>query len=160
DRRLEAVLAQDAHRLAAVHVRQPDIHDHQIDLAGLGLLDALGAGIDRDRLEFVMQRKLLDERVPQLVVVVHDQDFTAIRHLIRPFRALPGAFARGRAFGDKRASYLELWIKNPGAMGNSPISTFFVRRKPGFSTRGWLIAGPLALPVALGRGGIKANKRE
>lgn len=45
-------------------------------------------------------------------------------------------------------------------MGNSPISTFFVRRKPGFSTRGWLIAGPLALPVALGRGGIKANKRE
>ena len=35
-------------------------------------------------------------------------------------------------------------------MGNSPISTFFVRRKPGFSTRGWLIAGPLALPVALG----------
>ena len=27
-------------------------------------------------------------------------------------------------------------------------------------TRGWLVAGPLALPVALGRGGIKANKRE
>jgi len=26
--------------------------------------------------------------------------------------------------------------------------------------RGWLKAGPLALPVALGRGGIKANKRE
>ena len=24
----------------------------------------------------------------------------------------------------------------------------------------WLVAGPLALPVALGRGGIKANKRE
>src|ERR1041384_6890377 len=45
-------------------------------------------------------------------------------------------------------------------MEKSPISTFFVRRKPGFSTRGWLIAGPLALPVALGRGGIRANKRE
>ena len=26
--------------------------------------------------------------------------------------------------------------------------------------RGWLLAGPLALPVALGRGGIRANKRE
>jgi L,D-peptidoglycan transpeptidase YkuD (ErfK/YbiS/YcfS/YnhG family) len=35
-----------------------------------------------------------------------------------------------------------------------------VRRKPGNPTRGWLIAGPLALPVALGRGGVKANKRE
>jgi len=45
-------------------------------------------------------------------------------------------------------------------MEKSPISTFFVRPKPGFSTRGWLIAGNQALPVAPGRGGIKANKRE
>ena len=45
-------------------------------------------------------------------------------------------------------------------MERVPISTFFVRRKPGHPTRGWLVAGPLALPVALGRGGIKANKRE
>jgi L,D-peptidoglycan transpeptidase YkuD (ErfK/YbiS/YcfS/YnhG family) len=35
-----------------------------------------------------------------------------------------------------------------------------VRAKPGHRSRGWLIAGPLALPVALGRGGIRANKRE
>ena len=35
-----------------------------------------------------------------------------------------------------------------------------MRAKPGDRTRGWLLAGPLALPVALGRGGIKANKRE
>jgi L,D-peptidoglycan transpeptidase YkuD (ErfK/YbiS/YcfS/YnhG family) len=35
-----------------------------------------------------------------------------------------------------------------------------VRRRPGNSAQGWLRAGPLALPVALGRGGIKANKRE
>ena len=35
-----------------------------------------------------------------------------------------------------------------------------VRRKPGDTSRGWLIAGLMALPVALGRGGIKANKRE
>ena len=35
-----------------------------------------------------------------------------------------------------------------------------VRRKPGNPTRGWLIAGQLSLPVALGRGGVKANKRE
>ena len=35
-----------------------------------------------------------------------------------------------------------------------------VRSRPGQPSRGWLLAGPLALPVALGRGGIRANKRE
>lgn len=35
-----------------------------------------------------------------------------------------------------------------------------VRSRPGRRTQGWLLAGPLALPVALGRGGIRANKRE
>ena len=35
-----------------------------------------------------------------------------------------------------------------------------VRRKPAQPARGVLQAGPLALPVALGRGGVKANKRE
>ena len=35
-----------------------------------------------------------------------------------------------------------------------------VRAAPGTRTRGVLTAGPLAFPVALGRGGIVANKRE
>ena len=35
-----------------------------------------------------------------------------------------------------------------------------VRRRPAQASRGVLIAGPLTLAVALGRGGIKANKRE
>jgi len=35
-----------------------------------------------------------------------------------------------------------------------------VRRKPAAHSRGILVAGGLALPVAIGRGGIKANKRE
>jgi L,D-peptidoglycan transpeptidase YkuD (ErfK/YbiS/YcfS/YnhG family) len=35
-----------------------------------------------------------------------------------------------------------------------------VRARPGSKTRGVLIAGQLALPVALGRAGIRANKRE
>jgi L,D-peptidoglycan transpeptidase YkuD (ErfK/YbiS/YcfS/YnhG family) len=45
-------------------------------------------------------------------------------------------------------------------MHKRTLSRITVRRKPGDSTRGWLITGPLSLPVALGRGGIKANKRE
>ena len=42
----------------------------------------------------------------------------------------------------------------------SSLRNLLVRAKPGDRTRGWLLAGPLALPVALGRSGIKADKRE
>jgi L,D-peptidoglycan transpeptidase YkuD (ErfK/YbiS/YcfS/YnhG family) len=35
-----------------------------------------------------------------------------------------------------------------------------VRARAGRRSQGWLTAGTIALPVALGRGGIKANKRE
>ncbi|HEY5166391.1 MAG TPA: L,D-transpeptidase family protein [Pseudolabrys sp.] len=45
-------------------------------------------------------------------------------------------------------------------MRKQSLSRMTVRRKPGNPTRGWLIAGQLSLPVALGRGGVKANKRE
>jgi L,D-peptidoglycan transpeptidase YkuD (ErfK/YbiS/YcfS/YnhG family) len=45
-------------------------------------------------------------------------------------------------------------------MRKTSIDTLRVRAKAGQRTRGWLVAGPLTLPVALGRGGIKANKRE
>jgi L,D-peptidoglycan transpeptidase YkuD (ErfK/YbiS/YcfS/YnhG family) len=40
------------------------------------------------------------------------------------------------------------------------LPAIHVRAKPGSRSQGVLRAGPLALPVALGRGGIKANKRE
>ena len=45
-------------------------------------------------------------------------------------------------------------------MKKAPINSLRVRAKPGARTRGWLLAGPIAVPVALGRGGIRANKRE
>jgi L,D-peptidoglycan transpeptidase YkuD (ErfK/YbiS/YcfS/YnhG family) len=40
------------------------------------------------------------------------------------------------------------------------VSLIRVRRKPGHLSRGILTVGPQAIPVALGRGGIKANKFE
>jgi L,D-peptidoglycan transpeptidase YkuD (ErfK/YbiS/YcfS/YnhG family) len=40
------------------------------------------------------------------------------------------------------------------------LDTILVRAKPGHRSRGWLLAGSLAIPAALGRGGIRANKRE
>ena len=45
-------------------------------------------------------------------------------------------------------------------MRKSYLRSIVVRAKPGDRSRGWLVAGPLAVPVALGRGGIRANKRE
>lgn len=45
-------------------------------------------------------------------------------------------------------------------MRKNSLLRITVRPKAGDPKRGWLSAGPLTLPVALGRGGIKANKRE
>jgi len=45
-------------------------------------------------------------------------------------------------------------------MRTNLLSTIHVRTRPGTRARGWLIAGSLAIPVALGRAGIRANKRE
>jgi len=48
----------------------------------------------------------------------------------------------------------------PRAKRKTSLQRLAVRRKPAHPARGVLTAGPLALPVALGRTGIKANKRE
>ncbi len=41
-----------------------------------------------------------------------------------------------------------------------PLASIHVRRAAGDARRGWLIAEERVTPVALGRGGIKADKRE
>lgn len=48
----------------------------------------------------------------------------------------------------------------PRAKRETSLRRLAVRCKPAQKSRGVLLAGPLALPVALGRSGIKANKRE
>ena len=45
-------------------------------------------------------------------------------------------------------------------MCHATAKRLVVRTAVGTRTRGWLTVGPLAFPVALGRGGILANKRE
>lgn len=44
--------------------------------------------------------------------------------------------------------------------GSGPLSVIRVKPAAGNPRRGWLTAGSLMIPVALGRGGILANKRE
>src|SRR5689334_17724569 len=50
--------------------------------------------------------------------------------------------------------------KMKSAARKRSLSRITIRRKPGNGRRGWLMAGSFAIPVALGRGGIRANKRE
>src|SRR6267142_2589891 len=45
-------------------------------------------------------------------------------------------------------------------MRRKTLALIRVRTRPGNRTRGVLLAGPLAIPVVLGRSGIRANKRE
>jgi L,D-peptidoglycan transpeptidase YkuD (ErfK/YbiS/YcfS/YnhG family) len=44
--------------------------------------------------------------------------------------------------------------------GDRPLASLRIRPAAGNPRRGWLTEGGLAIPVALGRGGILANKRE
>jgi L,D-peptidoglycan transpeptidase YkuD (ErfK/YbiS/YcfS/YnhG family) len=46
------------------------------------------------------------------------------------------------------------------AGGHRALQTVTIRPAAGNLQRGWLTGGGLAIPVALGRGGIRANKRE
>jgi L,D-peptidoglycan transpeptidase YkuD (ErfK/YbiS/YcfS/YnhG family) len=45
-------------------------------------------------------------------------------------------------------------------MPKTSLDMIGVRTRPGQRSRGWLLIGPHAVPVALGRSGIIANKRE
>jgi L,D-peptidoglycan transpeptidase YkuD (ErfK/YbiS/YcfS/YnhG family) len=45
-------------------------------------------------------------------------------------------------------------------MGRTSLHQLRVSPAPGNPRRGWLLAGPVAIAVALGRGGVIVNKRE
>jgi L,D-peptidoglycan transpeptidase YkuD (ErfK/YbiS/YcfS/YnhG family) len=45
-------------------------------------------------------------------------------------------------------------------MKQTALRSVHVSTRPGRKSQGWLFAGPLAIPVALGRAGVKADKRE
>src|SRR3954465_14165999 len=51
-------------------------------------------------------------------------------------------------------------ITYQSAARDRPLSAIRIRAAAGDSRRGWLTAAGRTIPVALGRGGIRANKRE
>ncbi|THD71020.1 MAG: hypothetical protein E7813_06395 [Bradyrhizobium sp.] len=48
----------------------------------------------------------------------------------------------------------------PTGLRDRPLSAIRIRAAAGNPRRGWLVAGGQTVPVALGRGGIRADKRE
>ena len=54
----------------------------------------------------------------------------------------------------------DISITYQSAVRDRPISTLRIRAAVGDPRRGWLTAAGQTIPVALGRGGIRANKRE
>jgi L,D-peptidoglycan transpeptidase YkuD (ErfK/YbiS/YcfS/YnhG family) len=69
--------------------------------------------------------------------------------------------------GLKEQAGFATWTRSPrlprcehAAMRRVSFSTIGVHTRPGNRTRGVLLAGRLAIPVVLGRSGIRANKRE
>ena len=81
--------------------------------------------------------------------------------------SLRGYLAGGRATRASRAPnatynrVIDLVFRSPHSMNRGrPLDLLTVRTRPGHRTKGLLVAGPLAIPVSLGRGGIKADKRE
>jgi L,D-peptidoglycan transpeptidase YkuD (ErfK/YbiS/YcfS/YnhG family) len=53
-------------------------------------------------------------------------------------------------FGNRRAKRMRRRL----------LASIRVVPRPGQRSRGWLFAGPLTMPAALGRSGVRANKRE
>jgi L,D-peptidoglycan transpeptidase YkuD (ErfK/YbiS/YcfS/YnhG family) len=47
-----------------------------------------------------------------------------------------------------------------GTLGSRPVGSIWIRAAAGNPRRGWLTASGRTMPVALGHGGIKANKQE
>ena len=69
--------------------------------------------------------------------------------------------------GNEVTKGLAVRMESPGisiayqaALRGRPLAAIRIRAAAGEPRRGWLMAGGQTVPVALGRGGIRANKRE
>jgi L,D-peptidoglycan transpeptidase YkuD (ErfK/YbiS/YcfS/YnhG family) len=65
-----------------------------------------------------------------------------------------------RKGGRSRMKRQDISIDYLHSAGDRPLPVIRIRRRAGNSRKGWLTAPGLTIPVALGRAGILANKRE
>jgi L,D-peptidoglycan transpeptidase YkuD (ErfK/YbiS/YcfS/YnhG family) len=69
----------------------------------------------------------------------------------------PGEAAKDPAI---RMGSRDISIAYQTGLSDRPLAAIWIRAAAGDPRRGWLTAGGQTVPVALGRGGIRANKRE
>src|SRR5690606_18266495 len=82
DRRLEARLAQSFAGLTAIHVRQPDVENDQVEMAVLcGFHAACGVSYRGD-LELVVKGKLVAQGLAKVLVVIDDENLACCTHSI------------------------------------------------------------------------------
>src|SRR6476660_1152973 len=80
DRPLEAAAAEQLAGLASIDVGKPNIEKHEVHMAVARQLEAF-RGIGREqRIELLVQGKLLAQGVAKLIVVIDDQDLARIAH--------------------------------------------------------------------------------
>ena len=130
-RPLEALAAQQPHRLASVHVGQADVHDHEIgrrvgDPAARG-----GRAIGLFDSEFGMQRKLFRERFAQILVVVYDQYQTYLAHR-RLVSTHPDGFRPVKDIGNSVASESPTRLLRPDNARNKAPQRHNARISNGF----------------------------
>ena len=80
DRALDALLAHQAAQLAAVHVGQADVEEHEVVVLLLGPRQPVGAGAGLEDVELLGQHQLVGQRLAQVGVVVDHQDFLQRAH--------------------------------------------------------------------------------
>ena len=80
DRPLEAAAAEQLAGLASIDVGKPNIEKHEVHMAVARQLEAV-RGIGREqRIELLVQGKLLAQGVAKLIVVIDDQDLARVTH--------------------------------------------------------------------------------
>ena len=84
DRPLEPAAAEQLARLAAVEIGKADIEQHEIDMAVARKLQPVRCVGREQRVELLVQGKLLAQGIAKLVIVVDDQDLARIAHRLSP----------------------------------------------------------------------------
>ena len=90
DRAAIAVAAHPLDRLAPVEVGQPDVHDDEVRRLRLDRMKRRFRRLDRLDLKLGMQRELLDQRLTQVGVVIHDQQSPRLGHQPYFIERIPG----------------------------------------------------------------------
>ena len=77
---LKPPLRRSLHRLAPVHVRQPDIQQDQVEVLVLTTSIPFAAVSRGQNVEFLVERQLIVQRLAKVVIVIDDEHLPRCAH--------------------------------------------------------------------------------